>query len=164
MATIPETYRAVRRAAGTPSLENPLGLEFSTEKTLPEGGLRSNDVLIRIHAVSLNYRDVSMLHGNYPSPVTPRGILASDCGAEVVAVGDRVTKFKVGDHVSPTFDLGNLTGEIGPEGHVAVGGDVDGVLREYAIFEEKYLVHLPKHLSWEEVSFSRLDRCTKLNN
>jgi NADPH:quinone reductase-like Zn-dependent oxidoreductase len=33
----------------------------------------------------------------------------------------------------------------------AVGGPVDGVLREYAVFDQKYLVHLPEHLSWEEV-------------
>jgi len=76
----------------------------------------------------------------------------SDCAAEVIAVGDAVSKFVVGDHVAPTIDLFNLTGhERRKDSHV-LGGDAPGTLREYAIFEEKFLVRLPKHLSWEEAA------------
>jgi NADPH:quinone reductase-like Zn-dependent oxidoreductase len=155
MAAIPETYQAFRRGPGIGTLSAPLRLERSTETTLPAGGLGAHDVLIKIHAVSLNYRDVLMLRGTYPGAVLPGGVVASDCSAEVVVVGDEVTRFRVGDRVTPNFDLGNLTGEIAATGHLTVGGEVDGVLREYAVYEEGVLVHLPKHLSWEEVSGSR---------
>jgi NADPH:quinone reductase-like Zn-dependent oxidoreductase len=109
-------------------------------------------VLIRIRAVSLNYRDALMLRGTYPGGVLPGGIAASDCSAEVVAVGGGVRLFLVGDRVTPNFDLGNLDGEIGEAGNLTSGGEVDGVLREFAVFQEVGLLRLPRHLSWEEVS------------
>jgi NADPH:quinone reductase-like Zn-dependent oxidoreductase len=66
-----------------------------------------------------------------------------------------VKGFAIGDHVSVIFDLNNLTGhEDGPSS--ALGGDAAGVLREYAIYEDKHLVQLPKSLSWEEVSHIHL--------
>jgi NADPH:quinone reductase-like Zn-dependent oxidoreductase len=144
--SFPKTYRAWRRTTSP----YPLHIVESTE-TLPEK-LGALDVLIRIHAVSLNYRDVAMLQeGAYPAPVEPGGIPASDCAAEVVAIGANVKNFGIGDHVAPTFDLLNLTGEERGANMLAGGGNGPGVLREYAIFEEKVLVELPKHLSWEEV-------------
>jgi NADPH:quinone reductase-like Zn-dependent oxidoreductase len=92
-----------------------------------------------------------MMKGRYPVPVIDRGVPTSDCGAEVVAIGASVTSCKVGDHVAPSYDL--LNGLYGDGGEMALlGGDVDGLLREYAIYEEHTLYHLPKHLSWEEVS------------
>ena len=87
----------------------------------------------------------------YPVPVMERGIEGSCCAAEVVAVGDAVKIFAVGDHVTPTTNLNLLTGDERDAGFRALGGDVPGVLREYAVFEEKHLVLLPSHLSWEEV-------------
>ncbi|KAH6847755.1 hypothetical protein B0I37DRAFT_431554 [Chaetomium sp. MPI-CAGE-AT-0009] len=150
MTTIPPTHRVFRRSPGIGTERTPLHLELSTEPTLPSTGLGAHDVLIRIRAVSLNYRDVLMLRGMYPGPVLAGGIAASDSSAEVVAVGGGVTLFRVGDRVTPTFDLGNLTGEMEPSGHLELGGDVDGVLREFAVFEERVLVRLPGYLSWEE--------------
>lgn len=112
------------------------------------------DVLIRIHVVSLNYRDVAMLQeGKYPAPVKDGGISASDCAAEVVSIGSSVSKFALGDHVAPTIDLVVLTSEERDMRSVALGGIGPGTLREYAIFEEKVLVKLPAHLSWEEVGY-----------
>ena len=142
----PRTYRSWRRSA-TPY---PLTLVSSTE-SLPET-LGANDVLIRIHAVSLNYRDAAMLQENkYPVPVEIGGVSASDCAAEVVAIGSSVSSFALGDHVAPTVDLMSLTGDERTMDQVALGGNGPGTLREYAIFEEKVLVRLPTHLSWEEV-------------
>jgi NADPH:quinone reductase-like Zn-dependent oxidoreductase len=109
-------------------------------------------VLIRIHAVSLNYRDVAIMHGKYPVDVIERGIPASDCAAEVAAIGSEVHDFEVGDHVAPIFDLKNFEGT---EDKMAVlGGDVDGVLRQFAVFNRNQLLHSPKHLTWEEVCAS----------
>ncbi|KAF9636051.1 hypothetical protein BFW01_g6946 [Lasiodiplodia theobromae] len=143
---IPDTYRAFRRTKG----DYPLSITQTTEKVPQSLGPR--DVLIRIRAVSLNFRDVAMLQeGRYPAPVEPEGIPASDCAAEVVAVGEQVTKFAVGDRVAPTFNVAHLE-DNDDIGLAALGGDVEGVLREYAVFEEKVLVKLPAHLSWEEAA------------
>ncbi|KAJ6512302.1 hypothetical protein DFH09DRAFT_1374279 [Mycena vulgaris] len=148
---IPETYHAFRRTAGAA----PLTAEKTTEK-IPTP-LAPNDVLIRIHAVSLNFRDVAMLHpGRYPSVVQERGIAASDCAAEVVAVGDAAARdfgFKPGERVAPIFFLDYVTGEEDhlEEGRGSLGGNTPGVLTEYAVFEAKHLVRLPK-MSWEEAS------------
>jgi NADPH:quinone reductase-like Zn-dependent oxidoreductase len=158
MASLPSTYQAFRRTVG----ENPTRLERTTEN-LPKS-LKPNDVLIKIHAVSLNYRDVAMMNGKYPVKVIDHGVPASDCGAEVVKIGSDVHDFKVGDHVAPIFDNANLTGTE-DEGKV-LGGDIDGVLREYAVFDQSVLYHLPKDLSWEEVraSASESSFCKVLTN
>jgi NADPH:quinone reductase-like Zn-dependent oxidoreductase len=142
--TIPASYQAFRRAPG----EKAETTIPAVEKTPP---LQPNDVLIRVQAVSLNYRDVGMLHGKYPVSVKDQGIPASDCAGEVVAVGSAVQKVSVGDRVSPIFDLKYLK-DSDPRNEVAqLGGSVDGVLRQYAVFDENVLVHIPHHLSWEEV-------------
>lgn len=151
----PETYTAFRRSAGTGSQKSPLTLE-QTKETLPKKeDLGPNDVVIKIHSVSLNYRDVAMLVGEYPVPVMERGIPCSDCAAEVVAMGSAVKGFKVGDRVAPHCNQGDL--EPTDDGvSVAIGANAPGVLREYAVFLEKHLVHLPAHLPWDEVSSSRV--------
>ncbi|KAK4120113.1 NAD(P)-binding protein [Parathielavia appendiculata] len=142
---IPETYKAFRRTIG----DLPRTISPSTEQLPRELG--PHDVLLKIHAVSLNFRDVAMLHGRYPVNVIERGISCSDAAAEVAAVGRQVRDFAIGDHVSVIVDLNNLTG-CEDEPSIVLGGDVDGLLREYAIFEDKYLVLLPMHLSWEEAA------------
>ncbi|KAJ7107182.1 alcohol dehydrogenase [Mycena crocata] len=148
--TIPETHRVFRRTSGA----LPLTIEKHTEK-VPT--FKPDEVLIRIHAVSLNFRDIAMLDGRYPFSMQERGIPTSDCAAEVVAVGDAAAKefgFKIGERVAPIFMLNNITGQedISKVGLRALGGDERGVLAEYATFEGKHLVRLPKHLSWEEAS------------
>lgn len=151
--SIPETYKAFRRTTG----DLPRTVELSTEKLPRE--LQPHDVLIKIHAVSLNFRDVGMLHGRYPVEVLDRGVPCSDAAAEVAAVGSAVKGFSVGDRVSVNFDLNHLRGGE-DDGMKALGGDVEGVLREYAIFQDKELVHLPGHLSWEEASTIACAGCT----
>jgi NADPH:quinone reductase-like Zn-dependent oxidoreductase len=147
----PSTYTAFRRTAGKASKENPLSLE-QTQETLPkETDLRPNDVVIKIHAVSLNYREVAMLIGTYPVTVEQQGIPCSDAAAEVIATGSAVKSFKVGDPVAPICGQGDF--DPTDDGvSVAIGANAPGVLRQYAVYQEKHLVHLPKHLSWEESS------------
>ncbi|KAH7067381.1 chaperonin 10-like protein [Paraphoma chrysanthemicola] len=145
--SLPKTYRAWRRSV-TPY---PLSLVLSTEQ-LPEK-LGPNDVLIRIHAASLNYRDHAMLkEGKYPVDVEIGGVVGSDCAAQVVAVGENAARFSVGDHVAPTVDLLSLTGHERQFESVALGGNGPGTLQEYAVFDENVLVKLPSRLSWEEAS------------
>jgi NADPH:quinone reductase-like Zn-dependent oxidoreductase len=142
--SIPQSYKAFRRTADGSTVE-------MIVESLPSS-LQPTQVLIRIHAVSLNYRDVAMMNGKYPVEVIDRGIPASDCAAEVITVGSGVKDFQAGDHVTVIFDLNNLTGT--EDERRVLGGDVDGVLRQYAVFDQSVLVHLPKHLSWEEVSYT----------
>ncbi|KAI1042156.1 hypothetical protein LB505_014042 [Fusarium chuoi] len=142
---LPETYRSFRRTTG----DLPRTIELSTEHVPTELG--PNDVLIKIHAVSLNFRDVAMLNGRYPVEVEEQGIPCSDAAAEVVAIGSAVKELSTGDHVSVIFDLNNLTGS-DDESHCSLGGDTAGVLREYAIYQDKHLVQLPKYLPWEEAA------------
>ncbi|KAH7210842.1 uncharacterized protein BKA55DRAFT_585682 [Fusarium redolens] len=143
--SLPETYRAFRRSTG----DLPRTIELSIEKVPRDLGL--NDVLIKIHAVSLNFRDVAMLNGLYPVEVEERGIPCSDAAAEVVAIGSAVKDFSAGDHVSVIFDLNNMTG-YEDEPPCSLGGDTPGVLREFAIYQDKHLVQLPKHIPWEEAA------------
>lgn len=180
MAAYPPTYRAIRR---TPK-PYPLSIQITTE-TLPQT-LGPKDVVLKIHAASLNYRDVAMLREGkyvtppllppsfppqevtpnicyrYPIPVSDAGIEGSCCAASVVAVGSAVTKFTPGDRVAPTVNLNFLTDDDrDAEGRV-LGGDAPGVLREYAVFEERCLVRLPAHVSWEEVRIPFLFFCETL--
>lgn len=153
--TYSKTYHAWRR---TP-LPYPLSIVRTTE-SLPKT-LKPHEVLIRIHAVSLNYRDVAMLReGGYPVPVEDGGISASDGAAEVIGVGEQVDEFRLGDHVAPTVDLESLTGDERDIDGIVLGGNGPGLLRQYAIFEEQHLVKLPKHLPWEEV---RMLKSTQVN-
>ncbi|KAJ5578890.1 hypothetical protein N7450_007757 [Penicillium hetheringtonii] len=91
-----------------------------------------------------------MINGKYPSHALEQGIPASDCAAEVIAMGENVSGFEIGDRVAPIFDLNALEGTETIKR--TLGGDADGVLREFAIFDQAVLVHLPEHLSWEEAA------------
>lgn len=141
---LPTTYRAYRRTTGP----LPRTIEPSIEQLPAE--LAPHQVLIRVHAVSLNYRDIGMLNGRYPIAVQERGIPASDCAGEVVAVGSAVQAFKIGDRVSPCFNISDIDGTQRDGVSETLGANL-GVLAEYILMDERVLVHIPKHLSWEEV-------------
>jgi NADPH:quinone reductase-like Zn-dependent oxidoreductase len=143
----PETCKAYRRTTG----DLPHTIELCQE-TLPKN-LGSHDVVIRVRAVSLNYRDVAILYDKYPSPTVEHRIPASDCSAEVVAIGAEVKTFKVGDPVAPITSIGKYE-EFDDGLSEGVGTNRDGVLRQYAVCNQKHLVHLPANMSWEEVSIS----------
>jgi NADPH:quinone reductase-like Zn-dependent oxidoreductase len=146
----PDKYSAFRRTTG--SLPNTIE---QSQESLPKE-LGPYDVVIKIRAVSLNYRDVAMLIGTYPVAYKDKGVPCSDCAAEVVAVGPNVSKFEKGDSVSPITGVGGRYDGTDDGFHEALGANVEGVLREYAVFQEKHLVHLPTHMSWEEVSCATL--------
>lgn len=108
-------------------------------------------VLVRIRAVSLNYRDLLMVSGNYSRNLKLPLVPLSDGAGEVVEVGEGVTRWKGGDRVIPTFFQDWPAGRLTPEvAALALGGACDGVLREYALFDQQGLVALPPHLSFEE--------------
>ncbi|SFC27732.1 NADPH:quinone reductase [Kushneria avicenniae] len=109
-------------------------------------------VLVRMRAASLNYRDLMVATGNYGAGgVAPDRIPLSDGAGEVVEVGENVTRVGVGDRVAGIFMQNWLGGEVN-DSHPgsAMGGAIDGVLSEYVLFDQQGLVKLPEHLSYEE--------------
>ncbi|KAE8154875.1 chaperonin 10-like protein [Aspergillus avenaceus] len=135
------TRRAFRRTddytPGTPKVK------LVTEPLPP---LTPTAVLIKVHAVSLNYRDANIANGGNPWPVVPHGIPCNDAAGEVVDLGDGVKSLARGDRVAPIVDTENITGREATRSWLAA--DEDGVLADYLVFEEEKLCKLPDHLDW----------------
>lgn len=132
---------------------NELGIEnlelVEREKPTP----KEREVLVKFYAASLNYRDLLMVKGGYNPKLKTPLVPLSDGAGEVVEIGSNVTKFKIGDRVTPTFMQGWQDGGITFEkARTALGGDLDGCLREFGTFDENGLVCIPDHLSFEEAA------------
>src|SRR5215467_2091434 len=67
----------------------------------PKPGHRQ--VLVRVRACSLNFRDLGIVRGSYRMPVRENVIPLSDGAGEVIEVGPGVARVKVGDHVAGCF-------------------------------------------------------------
>lgn len=121
------------------------------EREIPQPA--ENEVLVKFHAVSLNYRDLMMVNGWYNPKLKMPLVPFSDGAGEITAVGENVTRFKVGDRVCPIFHQAWTDGEVeAKKVKAALGGDLDGCLREYGTFNENGLVKIPEHLSYEEAA------------
>lgn len=121
------------------------------EKETPQPA--AGQVLVKFHAASLNYRDLMMVKGWYNPKLKMPLVPLSDGAGEVIAVGEGVTKWKVGDRVCPIFMQGWIDGEVEVgKARTALGGDLDGCLRECGVFDESGLVSIPDHLSHEEAA------------
>jgi len=108
-------------------------------------------VLIRVRAASLNYRDQMVITGNYFAAVDRPTIPLSDGAGEVVSAGAEVTRFKPGDRVCGTFFQ---VWKEGPRVRVypALGVPLDGTLAEYIALDEEGVVAIPAGLSFEEAA------------
>ncbi|KAI3397631.1 hypothetical protein diail_10502 [Diaporthe ilicicola] len=130
---------------------------FQTSVAVPSPG--AGEVLVRIKAVSLNYRDTEVAMGLYGHHKTIDAtsdqplVLCSDMSAEVVALGPDVSSWKTGDRVMATFCQDHLTGQIKAH-HMGsgLGLPLDGVLQDYRVFPEQGLVKVPDYLNDEEAS------------
>ncbi|WP_141430432.1 NAD(P)-dependent alcohol dehydrogenase [Bacillus sp. 03113] len=123
----------------------------TTERPKPVPG--PNEVLIKMRAVSLNYRDLGVISGfynpNLPLPLIP----ISDGVGEVIVIGDHVSRVKLGDRVSASFFQKWISGVPDNVGlQSTLGSPQDGLLTEYAIIHEDGLVHVPEHLTDEEAA------------
>jgi NADPH:quinone reductase-like Zn-dependent oxidoreductase len=129
------------------------GLEHLQPAELPELQIAPASVLIKVHAVSLNYRDLMVVKGLYnPKMALPR-IPCSDGAGQIVAVGEGVTRVKVGDRVCGIFMQRWLDGPpTADNSKAALGGDVDGMLAEYVLLHHEGVVHFPEHLTYEEAA------------
>jgi NADPH:quinone reductase-like Zn-dependent oxidoreductase len=113
---------------------------------------RRGQVLVRMRAASLNYRDLMIVNGRAARGAPPANLVPlSDGAGEVVSVGPEVSRVKPGDRVAGCFMQSWIGGPIGPDDAASsLGGAIDGVLAEYCLFEQNGLVHLPAHLSFEQ--------------
>lgn len=145
-ANLPTTRTAFRRtddytpgAARVKQVTEPLPLP-----------LTPTQVLIKVHAISLNYRDANIANGGNPWPVTPHGIPCNDAAGSILAKGEQVSSLKIGDRVAPIVDTENLTGQEATRSWLAA--DEDGVLADYLVFDQRKVCRLPEYLDWVQAS------------
>ena len=127
-----------------------LRLEDRTLSDKPAAG----EVLIDVHAVSLNYRDLMVADGRYSGKQEVPIIACSDMSGIVIEVGPQVTNLKAGDHVF------NAPFRFWPAGQLQshwvrtfVGGSgVDGVLAEKILYPAESLIRIPKHMNFLQAS------------
>jgi len=129
------------------------GLESLTLAERPDPQAGPGQVVIKLRAASLNYRDLMMVQGSYNPRQRLPLIPLSDGVGEVSAVGEGVTRVKVGDRVAGNFTQRWIAGEptrarLG----ASLGGPLDGMLAEYNVLHEEGVVHVPAHLPDEEAA------------
>ena len=130
------------------------GLDNLSVVELPDPEPGPGEVLVRVRAATLNYRDLLTVEGGYGSRQKTVGLIpVSDGAGEVVAVGDGVTKFKSGDPVVANFFQNWLAGEPDEQGmHSGLGGLLDGMACELRVLPEHGLAHTPAHLDFAEAA------------
>ena len=119
---------------------------------IPEPNPGPRQVLIRVRANSLNYRDLMIADGRYGKANLPL-VPLSDGAGEIVAIGEGVARWKTGDRVAGTFfqgwDSGTFRREIMA---TALGGALAGMLAEFVVLGEDGVVPVPAHLSFAEAA------------
>jgi NADPH:quinone reductase-like Zn-dependent oxidoreductase len=113
------------------------------EAAVPQPG--PGEALVRLHAATLNFRDLIVAKGLFPGLGKEPEVIPVSCAAGVVeSVGAGVTRVKAGDRVTPLFALGWLSGTTPTK--EMLGGPVDGVARQYAVWGAESLVRNPDEL------------------
>lgn len=129
------------------------GFENLRVVEIPEPVAGPGEAIVRVHACSLNFRDLVVAKGGYGRAVKTPLVPLSDGAGEVVSVGPGVTRVKPGDRVCGIFMQGWLDG--GPDDEkalTAMGGMINGMLSELVCRDASGLVRVPEHLSYEEAA------------
>ena len=131
-----------------------LGLDNLRVKEIAEPKPGPGDVLVRMRAASLNYRDLVTIDGGYRSQQKRSDLIVlSDGAGEVAATGDSVREFRIGDRVIACFfqnwHAGQATAERLRSG---LGGLLNGVACEYRALPASGVMRAPDHLSWMEAA------------
>src|SRR5580700_841439 len=116
----------------------------------PEPRAGFGQVVVKVRAVSLNFRDLMVVKGQYNPKLKMPMVPCSDAAGEVIATGEGVTRVKTGDRVCGIFMQGWLAGDVNEAGaRTAMGGAIDGVLAESVVLSQEGVVPFPEHLSFE---------------
>ncbi len=121
------------------------------EEEVPAPG--PQEVIVRIHATSLNRRDLMILNRQYPIPASAGIIPISDGAGEVVEIGSDVKRVRVSDRVAGNYfgrwKDGKLTWDLAAQ---QLGCTLNGMLTEYACLSEEALVQVPENISWHDAA------------
>ncbi|KAK7045260.1 alcohol dehydrogenase superfamily protein [Favolaschia claudopus] len=117
---------------------------------VPVSAPKAGEVLVKTHAVSLQYRDLMVPSGAYPLSLPENLVPCSDMSGEIIAIGEGVKGWTVGDRICANFMIDKIHN--GSPNDEALGGSVHGVLTEYRTFPAQSIVAIPDHLSYEEAS------------
>jgi NADPH:quinone reductase-like Zn-dependent oxidoreductase len=110
----------------------------------PDPSPGAGQIVMRVRAASLNYKDQAVVRGQYfGGPVARDLVPLSDGAGDVVAVGSGVASVAVGDRVAGTFFQPT------PQGPAALGSPLDGVLSDYAVLADSGVVRLPDQVDYE---------------
>ncbi|KAI0173519.1 putative alcohol dehydrogenase [Hypoxylon sp. FL1284] len=129
-------------------------LEYHENVKVPSAELGPHEVLVKLHAASLNYRDLIHMMGTKFGQIKPSVVPGCDGAGVVEAIGPSVQDFKPGDrvvtHVSPAVaeDRGDDALPNIPDASLMLGQGQDGTLRSEGVFSEKALAHAPRSLGW----------------
>jgi NADPH:quinone reductase-like Zn-dependent oxidoreductase len=135
------------------ALQDCFGLQSLKLTQRPDPSPGPGQVLLRVRAVSLNYRDLLVVKGQYDPRLPLPRIPCSDGAGEVVAVGQGVKSVQAGDRVTGIFMQGWLEGELtAAKAKTALGGDLDGMLAEQVVLSADGVLKFPEHLSFEEAA------------
>jgi NADPH:quinone reductase-like Zn-dependent oxidoreductase len=127
------------------------GFDRVTLGTCDSSMPKTGEITVRVHASSLNYHDYAVVSGMWP-PEVPR-IPMSDGAGEVIAVGEGVNEFAIGDHVVSTFLPGWLEGEPEVDDMGTVPGDgIDGFARQQVTMPATAFTRAPKGYSHAEAA------------
>ncbi|SER22989.1 NADPH:quinone reductase [Solimonas aquatica] len=121
------------------------------QRPMPQAG--PGEVLLRVHANSLNRRDLMAVRGLLPRPPAASIVPLCDGAGEIAALGPGVTTFAPGERVLAIFNPRWQTGPLRPEyGGATRGSDVDGLLCEYAVLPAQGVLRYPAYLSAAEAA------------
>jgi len=130
-------------------LKSPIGADGLELTNLPDPVAGPGEVLVRMRAASLNFRDSLILKGGYRSQQKQENLIPlSDGAGEVAAVGEGVDGYEVGERVTAMFCQDWIAGE--PDQHTIeshYGRDQDGMLAELKVFKAHQLVKTPDCLA-----------------
>jgi NADPH:quinone reductase-like Zn-dependent oxidoreductase len=134
-------------------IQDGFGLDKLVEAQRADPTPGPRDVVFKLRAASLNYRDLLTVRGVYnprqPLPLIP----VSDGVGEVTSIGEAVTRVKVGDRVAGNFSQRWISGEPNrAKLSASLGGPVDGMLAQYRMLDEEGVVQVPAHLTDEEAA------------
>ncbi|KAK4497240.1 hypothetical protein PRZ48_011690 [Zasmidium cellare] len=118
------------------------GYEAIQEFTEPIPQAQPHEVVIKIHATTLNYRDLAIAKGFYPFPVKDQAVPLSDISGTIHALGPNVTTFSLNDRVIANFDISNTFGPQKDWLH-GLGGPIDGALQEYIALPASAIIKIP---------------------